>query len=61
VAPDSAIGRRGLLSAARAYAASRQPDMATTAYKKLLAQSDLPPDVRTAARQELAALARSAQ
>jgi len=59
VAPDSALGRRGLLSAARTYAAARQPELATTVYKKLLAQSDLPADVRDAARKELAALPRS--
>jgi len=58
VAPDSATGRRGLLGAARAFAAAKQPEMATTAYKKLLAQSDLPADVRDAARKELAALPR---
>jgi len=51
-------GRRGLLGAARAFAAAKQPEMATTAYKKLLAQSDLPADVRDAARKELAALPR---
>jgi len=61
VAPDSAQGRRGLLGAARAYAAARQPELATTAYKKLLAQNDLPADVRDAARKELAALPRSTQ
>ena len=60
VAPDSAPGRRGLLSAARAFAAAKQPEMAMTAYKKLLAQSDLPADVRDAARKELAALPRPA-
>jgi len=59
VAPDTAAGRRAMLSAARAFAAARQPEMATTAYKKLLAQSDLPPDVRDTARKELAALPRS--
>jgi tetratricopeptide (TPR) repeat protein len=59
VAPDSAQGRRGLLSAARAYAAARQPELASTVYRKLLAQTDLPADVRDAARKELAALPRS--
>jgi tetratricopeptide (TPR) repeat protein len=58
VAPDTVTGRRGLLSAARAFAAAKQPEMATTAYKKLLAQSDLPADVRDAARKEMAALPR---
>ena len=61
MAPETNAGRRGLLGAARAFAAARQPEMATTAYKKLLAQNDLPADVRTAARQELAALPRAAQ
>ena len=60
VAPDSQSGRQGLLSAARTFAASRQSDMATSAYKKLLAQSDLPAAVRDAARKELAALPRTA-
>jgi len=35
--------------------------MASVAYKKLLAQNDAPAELRTAARQELAALPRSAQ
>jgi tetratricopeptide (TPR) repeat protein len=61
LAPDSPQGRRGLLSAARAYAAAKQPEMATTAYKKLLAQTDLPADVRDTARKELSALPRPAQ
>jgi tetratricopeptide (TPR) repeat protein len=61
VAPDTPLGRRGLLHAARALAAARQPEPAAAAYKKLLAQADLPADVRTAARQELAALPRAAQ
>jgi tetratricopeptide (TPR) repeat protein len=60
VAPDTPLGRRGLLHAARALAAARQPEPAAAAYKKLLAQADLPADVRTAARQELAALPRAA-
>jgi tetratricopeptide (TPR) repeat protein len=60
VAPDSPSGRSGLLQAARAFAANRQSDMATSAYKKLLAQSDLPVAVRDAARKELAALPRAA-
>jgi tetratricopeptide (TPR) repeat protein len=61
VAPDSPQGRRGLLGAARAYVAAHQPEQASAAYKKLLAQSDLPADVRDAARKELAALPRSTQ
>ena len=58
VAPDTTLGRRGLLSAARVFAAAKQPDSAATAYKKLLAQADLPTELRDAARQELAALGR---
>ena len=58
VAPDSPAGRRGLLSAARALAAARQDDAAATAYRKLLAQAELPSDVRDAARKELAGLRR---
>jgi len=60
VAPDTPLGRRGLLSAARAFAAGKQPEPAAAAYKKLLAQADLPAELRDAARQELAALARPA-
>src|SRR5262249_42035227 len=58
LAPDSPQGRRGLLSAARAYAAAKQPDMATTAYKNLLAQTDLPADMRATARTARTALPR---
>ena len=58
VAPDTPLGRRGLLSAARAFAAGKQPEPAAVVYKKLLALADLPAELRDAARQELAALAR---
>jgi TolA-binding protein len=58
VAPDTAAGRRGLLSAARALAAGKQDDAAATAYRKLLAQADVPADVRDVARKELAGLKR---
>lgn len=58
VAPDTPAGRRGLLSAARALAAGKQDDAAATAYRKLLAQADLPADVRDVARKELAGLRR---
>ena len=61
VAPDTAAGRRGLLSAARAFSALKQEDAAASAYRKLLAQADLPADVRDTARKELAALRRPAQ
>ncbi len=60
VAPDTPLGRRGLLSAARAFAAGKQPEPAAAVYKKLLALADLPAELRDAARQELAALARPA-
>jgi tetratricopeptide (TPR) repeat protein len=59
VAPDTPAGRRGLLAAARALAASKQDEAATAAYRKLLAQGDLPGDVRDSARKELAALSRT--
>ncbi|HXU89036.1 MAG TPA: tetratricopeptide repeat protein [Methylomirabilota bacterium] len=58
VAPDTPAGRRGLLSAARALAAAKQSEAAATAYQKLLAQAELPADVRDAARKELAGLRR---
>jgi TolA-binding protein len=61
VAPDTPAGRRGLLSAARALAALKQDDAAGSAYRKLLAQTDLSPEVRDAARKELAALRRPSQ
>jgi TolA-binding protein len=61
VAPDTAAGRRGLLSAARAFTALKQEDAAASAYRKLLTQADLPADVRDTARKELAALRRPAQ
>jgi hypothetical protein len=61
VAPDTPAGRRGLVSAARAFTALKQEDAAASAYRKLLAQADLPADVRDTARKELAALRRPAQ
>lgn len=61
VAPDTPAGRRGLLSAARAFTALKQEDAAASAYRKLLAQADLPADVRDTARKELAALRRPSQ
>jgi tetratricopeptide (TPR) repeat protein len=59
VAPNTAAGGRGLLGAARALAALKQPESAAAAYRKLLAQAELPGDVRDTARQELAALGRA--
>jgi TolA-binding protein len=58
MAPDTPGGRRGLLSAARALAAGKQDDAAAAAYRKLLAQADVPTDVRDVARKELAGLRR---
>jgi tetratricopeptide (TPR) repeat protein len=50
MAPSSPAGRRGLLGAARAFTALKQPEPAANACKKLLTQSDLPADVASAAR-----------
>jgi tetratricopeptide (TPR) repeat protein len=58
VAPDTPAGRRGLLSAARAFAAQKQPEAAVTVYRKLLAQANVPPDFAEAARRGLAELGR---
>src|SRR5207247_9358368 len=60
VAPDTETGRRGLLSAARAVAAGRQPEMAMAAYKKLLAQTDLSAGMPDPARTGPPALPRPA-
>jgi tetratricopeptide (TPR) repeat protein len=58
LAPASPSGRRGLLNAARAFATLKQSDAAAGAYRKLLAQSDLPADLAAAARQGLSSLPR---
>jgi TolA-binding protein len=58
VAPDTAVGQRGLLAAGRALAASKQPEAAATVYRKLLAQTNVPPDLAASARQGLAELPR---
>jgi tetratricopeptide (TPR) repeat protein len=58
VAPASTQGRRALLAAARAFAELKQNDAAELAYKKLLAQADLPADIAAAARQGLSSLGR---
>jgi TolA-binding protein len=58
VAPDSAAGRRGLLAAGRAFAALKQPEAATTVYRKLLAQPNVPADLADAARRGLAEIGR---
>ncbi|HET7344062.1 MAG TPA: tetratricopeptide repeat protein, partial [Methylomirabilota bacterium] len=57
-APTSPPGRRGLLGAARDFATLKQNDAAANAYRKLLAQSDLPSDLAAAARAGLASLGR---
>jgi tetratricopeptide (TPR) repeat protein len=58
VAPESTAGRRGLLAAGRAFAALKQPEAATTVYRKLLGQADVPADLTSAARRGLAELGR---
>jgi tetratricopeptide (TPR) repeat protein len=58
VAPASTQGRRALLAAARAFASLKQNEAAELAYKKLLAQADLPGDLADAARQGLSSLGR---
>jgi TolA-binding protein len=59
LAPDSAQGRKALLAAAQSLAAAKHPDAATNAFRKLLAQPDLAPDLAAAARQGLQALGRA--
>jgi len=58
VAPTSPQGRKALLSAAQSFVAAKQKDAAEIAYRKLLAQKDLPVDISVAAREGLAALSR---
>ena len=58
VAPASPHGRRGLLAAGRAFASLKQHEAAELAYRKLLAQGDLPADLAAAARQGLSSLGR---
>ncbi|PYM12475.1 MAG: hypothetical protein DMD81_23885, partial [Candidatus Rokuibacteriota bacterium] len=58
LSPESEPGRRSLLGAAQAFVSLKQPDAATTVYRKLLAQANLPPEIANAARQGLAALGR---
>ena len=57
-APTSSHGRRALLAAARAFVSLKQREAAETAYRKLLAQADLPDDLASAARQGLSSLGR---
>ena len=58
VAPATPHGRRALLEAARTFASLKQEDAAELAYKKLLAQADVPADLLDAARQGLRSLGR---
>jgi hypothetical protein len=58
LAPTSAPGRKALLSAAESFAAAKQKDAAEIAYRKLLAQKNLPDDLAAAARRGLSALGR---
>jgi hypothetical protein len=57
-APSTPQGRKALLAAAGAFASMKQTESAASAYRKLLAQADLPPDVAAAARQGLSSLGR---
>jgi TolA-binding protein len=58
VAPQSAAAPRAMLAAARSLAAAKQSEAAANAYRKVLALSDVPPDVAAAARKALADLRR---
>jgi hypothetical protein len=58
VAPTSAPGRKALLSAAQSFTAAKDKAAAEIAYRKLLAQKDLPDDVAAAARKGLSDLGR---
>ena len=58
LAPESTSGRRGLLAAGRVFAAQKQPEAATIVYRKLLAQSNVPAELASAARQGLSTLGR---
>jgi tetratricopeptide (TPR) repeat protein len=58
VAPDSPVGQRALLSAAKSLATLKQIDAAAIACRKLLAQSNLPPDLAEATKRLLKELGR---
>jgi len=57
-APTSPHGRRAILAAAGVFATLKQTDAAANAYRKLLAQADLPADLAAAARKGLDSLGR---
>jgi TolA-binding protein len=59
LSPDSLFGQRGLLAAADGFAALKDAESASTLYKKLLAQSNVPADLAASARAGLAALGRN--
>ena len=56
VAPDSVWARRALLGAGRAFAAAKQNDAAVIVYRKLLAGSNVEPDLASEARSGLKSL-----
>ncbi|MGH7347947.1 MAG: tetratricopeptide repeat protein, partial [Candidatus Rokuibacteriota bacterium] len=53
VAPDTPVGRSGLLGAGACFVALKQNDSAEIVYKKLIAQKDAPADVLEKARKGL--------
>lgn len=58
LAPESPVGRRALVAAGQSLAAAKHADAAAAAYRKLLAQSDVPAELADAARQGLQAISR---
>ena len=58
MAPSSPQTCRSLLGAARAFASLKQNEAAALAYRKVLAQGNLPADCADPARQGLASLGR---
>ena len=54
--PDAPLARKALLAAAQTFATAKQPEAAATVYRKLLALSNVPPDIADTARQGLAAV-----
>jgi tetratricopeptide (TPR) repeat protein len=58
LAPASPAGRQALLEAARSLVAANEREAAAIVYRKLLAESDVPPDLAEAARRGLAEVTR---
>ena len=56
LAPESPSGRLALLAAGRTFAAQKQREAAAIVYRKLLAQSNVPAELASAARQALSTL-----